>query len=116
MVEAEPVHRPPDAREVARLHVWLYRRPHEMGIRAEVLWVGKGLVPIGVAALSRALVTWPRGQTGLVVVNGAEQTVRHPCAYGINRRTMREIHMMDATMQRVDACGRTFTCAEPETE
>ena len=49
MIEAEPVERALDARQVAGLHVRLDRRLHGVRIVAEALRIGKDAIPIGVA-------------------------------------------------------------------
>ena len=53
VVDADPIQRPMNAADVARLHIAINVDLHALRIFSEILRVGKRLVPIGVAPLCR---------------------------------------------------------------
>ena len=115
MVEAEPVDGRTDAFDIARPHVWLDCRLHELRIDAQTLRVGKRPVPIGIATLGRLPIVRRRWQARLKIVNGANRAIGHARTQDLDRRSVREIDVVDGAVQRLDAgCRALAAKSEPE--
>ena len=110
VIESKPVERPADAVEVARPDMRLDRWPQQFRIDAAILRLGESQIPVSRAQLRRPRIIRRRRQARLHVVDDANRGVGDVDADRIDRRTVREVDVMDGAMQRGDVGG----CARAE--
>lgn len=102
VIEAEPVDRPADAREVARALAGEHRLRESVRITPEQLRIGKRIVPVGGegACCFGVLGQGARGKAGLAVVNDAERRLRHVGAQHVDCRAMGKIDVVHRAQQQ----------------